>query len=142
MFAFYVAALLCLGGVQGEDHVLTASGDTALVPLASLELDTRFVRMTYPSHELGSTSAPKDVLHVYSHFHPLVPILRAHHSVAAWSGDPMQLIRPDPDRPGQLKVVEETLKTLEQWTGMYEVVSAVGPFHSGKSFLVSVSLAV
>jgi len=46
--------------------------------------------------------------------------------------EPLQLVSKNTET-GRLQVVEESLELLQQWTGEFQVVAVVGPFHSGEA---------
>lgn len=49
---------------------------------------------------------------------------------------PIQLVKPDPHHK-HLTIVEENMKYLQQIDAPIVIISVVGPFHSGKSFLMN-----
>ena len=50
---------------------------------------------------------------------------------------PLQLVRPDPNEHRKLEIVEAHLKHLHYVTNAVAVVTVVGTYHSGKSFLLN-----
>jgi polynucleotide 5'-kinase involved in rRNA processing len=55
-----------------------------------------------------------------------------------YSGGALQLLRPnDVHNRTSLSVVEETLRYIEKLEGPVAVLAIVGPYHTGKSFLLN-----
>ena len=50
---------------------------------------------------------------------------------------PIQLVRPDPVHHRRLEIVESNIKYLHHINSAVAIVSVVGKYHSGKSFLLN-----